>query len=502
MESQAIRSRSAGNMVRRSSSIWGAACQSAESEHEYLRRFVDPVLMPLIESLLLYQPESIYDFIHDYVDDQKTARFTRRPRSVGYAKKLSNRRKMVDFMSTSVIPVMDDLARQILREKPSSVQGFIKEVVAARIIVGNSSTDCDSNQSEPAAQFQVNDRVLCRYKGRPRFFPGVITAVDDAENGTFTVLYDDGKTESSVHFLCLKLQSLSDAAKEEPEGNQEPPKLRAMDVVLLIIGIDGAGKTTLLSTLQGDLDKEHVPSAGFTSATFQTETGSATFYDLGGGPTFRNVWKEYYADVHGVIFVVDSSSENIVLQSAEILADSMANDLMANKPLLIFANKRDHADAVTEQEMVDLLRVSQYPNAKVVSCIAKPAVNGGQVDERLEPGLQWLFDQVHSDFDALNDRVQRDLELKKKSDLQRREEQRARVSRYKEERELAQMALHDKPSTQEPSSDATTSKAPAESLEEVVIYCYNCSTKPAVTKCAASKWMPVCGDCASALRNQ
>ncbi|RLN81209.1 hypothetical protein BBJ28_00015101 [Nothophytophthora sp. Chile5] len=403
-------------------------------EHEYLRRFVDPVLMPLIESLLLYQPESIYEFIHDYVDDQKTARFTRRPRSVGYAKKLSNRRKMVDFMSTSVIPVMDDLARQILREKPSSVQ--------------------------------------------------VITAIDDAENGTFTVLYDDGKTESNVHFLCLKLQSLSDAAKEEPEDNQEPPKLRAMDVVLLIIGIDGAGKTTLLSTLQGDLGKEHVPSAGFTSVTFQTETGSATFYDLGGGPAFRNVWKEYYAD------------------SAEILAGSMANDLMTNKPLLIFANKRDHVDAVTEQEMADLLRLRQYPKAKVVSCIAKPAVNSGQVDERLEPGLQWLFDQVHNDFDALNDRVRRDLELKKKSDLQRREEQRARVSRYKEERELVQMALHDKPLTPEHSNDAVTSKAPAESPEEVVIYCYNCSTEPAVTKCAASKWMPVCGDCASALRNQ
>lgn len=87
--------------------------------------------MPLIESLLLYQPESIYDFIHDYVDEEKAARFraaagraTTAPNgnTVGYAKKVSNRRKMVDFMSTSVIPVMDDLAHQILREKPNSVK--------------------------------------------------------------------------------------------------------------------------------------------------------------------------------------------------------------------------------------------------------------------------------------------------------------------------------------------------------------------------------------------
>lgn len=76
-----------------------------------------------------------------------------------------------------------------------------------------------------------------------------------------------------------------------------PANTVQIEIVVLIIGIDGAGKTTLVSTLQGDLDKEHVPSAGFTSASFELDTGAVTFYDLGGGPAFRNVWTEYYADV-------------------------------------------------------------------------------------------------------------------------------------------------------------------------------------------------------------
>ncbi|KAG7393686.1 hypothetical protein PHYPSEUDO_004449 [Phytophthora pseudosyringae] len=482
-------------------------CKAVENEHEYLRQCVDPVLMPLIESLLLYQPESVYHFIHDFVDEQKANRFAHRPKSVGYAKSLTNRRNMADFMSTSVIPVMDDLAKQILREKPNSVKAFIRDVVAARIVIESSKRPEEaSNQLEADVPFSVNDRVLCRYKGRPRFFPGVITAVDD--NGSFTVLYDDGKTESSVHYLCLKLhptQEINDKAAQkahhgEPEDNQETSKAsRTMEIVLLIIGIDGAGKTTLLSTLQGDLEKEHVPSAGFTSATFQTETGSATFYDLGGGPAFRNVWKEYYADAHGVIFVVDSSSENSVLQAANVLEESMANDIMVNKPLLIFANKRDHSDAVAEQEMPNLLRLNTFPISKIVPCVAKPAVYSGVVDERLEAGLQWLFDQVHSDFDTLQDRVQRDLALKKKLDQQRREEQRARVSRWKEERELNQMRAQDKPSVEE---EISSSKATANSPEESVIYCSNCTTAPAITKCAASKWMPVCENCATTLRSQ
>uniref|UniRef100_H3HBF5 Uncharacterized protein n=1 Tax=Phytophthora ramorum TaxID=164328 RepID=H3HBF5_PHYRM len=351
----------------------GTPHKAAETEHEYLRRCVDPVLMPLIESLLLYQPESVFHFILDFVDEQKAGRFTHHPQSVGYAKKLTNRRKMVDFMSTSVIPVMDDLAKQILREKPNSVK--------------------------------------------------------------------------------------------EVEDNQEKPKAsRKMEIVLLIIGIDGAGKTTLLSTLQGDLDKEHVPSAGFTSAKFQTETGSATFYDLGGGPAFRNVWKEYYADAHGIVFVVDSSSENSVLQAANVLEESMANDLMTNKPLLIFANKRDHSNAVGEQEMQRLLHLNKFPGSKIVPCVTKPAVNGGAVDERLETGLEWLFEQVHNDFDTLHERVQRDLALKKKQDQQRREEQRARVSRWKEERELNQMRTFDKPSIEE--QTPSSSKAAADRPED------------------------------------
>ncbi|KAH7479495.1 hypothetical protein KRP22_010468 [Phytophthora ramorum] len=487
----------------------GTPHKAAETEHEYLRRCVDPVLMPLIESLLLYQPESVFHFILDFVDEQKAGRFTHHPQSVGYAKKLTNRRKMVDFMSTSVIPVMDDLAKQILREKPNSVKAFIKDVVAARIVIESSeSPEEASNQLEAHVYFRINDRVLCRYKGRPRFFPGIITATDD--NGSFTILYDDGKTESNVHYMCLRLHPTPNSSETaathkmvdgEVEDNQEKPKAsRKMEIVLLIIGIDGAGKTTLLSTLQGDLDKEHVPSAGFTSAKFQTETGSATFYDLGGGPAFRNVWKEYYADAHGIVFVVDSSSENSVLQAANVLEESMANDLMTNKPLLIFANKRDHSNAVGEQEMQRLLHLNKFPGSKIVPCVTKPAVNGGAVDERLETGLEWLFEQVHNDFDTLHERVQRDLALKKKQDQQRREEQRARVSRWKEERELNQMRTFDKPSIEE--QTPSSSKAAADRPEESVIYCSNCSTAPAVTKCAASKWMPVCEDCATALRSQ
>lgn len=174
-------------------------------------------------------------------------------------------------------------------------------MVAARIVVGSSSLL--GNQQE-AVEFHVNDKVQCRYKGRPRFYPGVITAVHP-EDDSFTVLYTDGRTELHVHRMCLKPDEASSNQANKP-AESPAARQRSVEIVILIIGIDGAGKTTLLSTLQGDLDKEHVPSAGFTSATFQTETGSATFYDLGGGPAFRNVWTEYYADVSSFLLLISA----------------------------------------------------------------------------------------------------------------------------------------------------------------------------------------------------
>lgn len=173
----------------------------------------------------------------------------------------------------------------------------------------------DGNQYDDV-QFQLHDTVLARYKGRPRYLRGVIIAVHP-ETESFTIQYEDGKSEHNVHRMCLKPappdnnNNEGDHSDSDPKlqinGNQTSPASqstleRSMNFVVLIIGIDGAGKTTLLSTLQGELEKEHVPSAGFTSVSFQTETGCATFYDLGGGPAFRDVWKEYYADVSfGVI---------------------------------------------------------------------------------------------------------------------------------------------------------------------------------------------------------
>lgn len=158
-----------------------------------------------------------------------------------------------------------------------------------------------------------------------------------------------------------------------------------------------------------------------------------------------------------------------------------------------------------------MLQLDRYSTSKCMPCVAKPAANGSLVDDRLEQGLSWLFDQVKAEFPSLGDRVKRDVALKHVEDQRRRDEQRARVSKWKEERERLQMTQQDKPShrvtedasteNQTAQSSSTTGSKQAETPEEdAVIRCSNCSTEPAVTKCAASKWMPVCAACATTLK--
>lgn len=157
--------------------------------------------------------------------------------------------------------------------------------------------------------------------------------------------------------------------------------------------------------------------------------------------------------------------------------------------------------------MAERLRLDRFSTVKCVPCVAKPAANGSLVDERLEAGLSWLFDQVKAQFPVLDERVKRDLASKKLSDQQRRDEQRARVARWKEERERQQMLLHDSDRHQRATADSQTAAAAGETKrvatpesDSDVILCSSCSTEPAVTKCAASKWMPVCAACATTLK--
>ena len=53
----------------------------------------------------------------------------------------------------------------------------------------------------------------------------------------------------------------------------------------------------------------------------------------------RNVWKYYYSSIEGVIFVLDASNRDRILEARDEIHNLLTNEEARQVPCLIFANK-------------------------------------------------------------------------------------------------------------------------------------------------------------------
>lgn len=89
---------------------------------------------------------------------------------------------------------------------------------------------------------------------------------------------------------------------------------------ILMLGLDGAGKTTLLYKLKINETAMTVPTIGFNVETIQpTKSVSFTVWDVGGQQVLRPLWRHYFQNCDGLIFVVDSSDYNRFAETREEL---------------------------------------------------------------------------------------------------------------------------------------------------------------------------------------
>jgi len=154
---------------------------------------------------------------------------------------------------------------------------------------------------------------------------------------------------------------------------------------ILMVGLDAAGKTTILYKLKLGEIVTTIPTIGFNVETVEYKNIQFTVWDVGGQDKIRPLWRHYFQNTQGIIFVVDSNDRDRIVEAREELQRMLNEDELRDAILLVFANKQDLPNAMNAAEITDKLGLhSLRQRAWYIQQTCATSGDG------LYEGLEWL----------------------------------------------------------------------------------------------------------------
>ncbi|XP_046548661.1 ADP-ribosylation factor 2-like [Haliotis rubra] len=158
---------------------------------------------------------------------------------------------------------------------------------------------------------------------------------------------------------------------------------------ILMVGLDAAGKTTILYKLKLGEIVTTIPTIGFNVETVEYKNISFTVWDVGGQDKIRPLWRHYFQNTQGLIFVVDSNDRERIGEAKEELNRMVQEDELREAIILVFANKQDLPNAMTVSDIRDKLALSNLKNREWYTQTACATSGDG-----LYEGLDWLSNKL------------------------------------------------------------------------------------------------------------
>lgn len=158
---------------------------------------------------------------------------------------------------------------------------------------------------------------------------------------------------------------------------------------ILMVGLDAAGKTTILYKLKLGEIVTTIPTIGFNVETVEYKNICFTVWDVGGQDKIRPLWRHYFQNTQGLIYVVDSNDRDRITEARRELDNMLKEDELRDAVLLVFANKQDLPNAMNAAELTDKLGLNELRGR----CwyIQSTCATQGQ---GLYEGLDWLSNEL------------------------------------------------------------------------------------------------------------
>ncbi|NIG61603.1 ADP-ribosylation factor 1 isoform X1 [Pontoporia blainvillei] len=159
----------------------------------------------------------------------------------------------------------------------------------------------------------------------------------------------------------------------------------------LMVDLDAVGKAAILHKPKLGEIVTTIPATGFNVETVEHKTISFTVWDVGGQDKIWPLWRHYFQNTQGLIFVVDSNDRECVNEAQEELMRMLAEDELRDAVLLMSANKQDLPNAMNAAEITDKLGLHSLRHRNWY--IQATCATSG---DGLYEGLDWLSNQLRN----------------------------------------------------------------------------------------------------------